>query len=152
MTNSNSKVSITPSQITVKGEASVLNKLTELSVATIDEKHVQSDVWIYEIVPPDGVYLSSADQTATVSIEHIGTELKSIVIDNFTVENPNGLKYELQNKSITVTIRGPSFILTYITAVLLLPQYAIQLDKAVSGTSTVPVEIAINNTLGGVVY
>ena len=95
----------------------VLNKLTELSVATIDEKHVQSDSMVDEIVPPDGVYLSSVDQTATVSIEHIGTELKSIVIDNFTVENPNGLKYELQNKSITVTSRGPSFILTYITAV-----------------------------------
>lgn len=150
--DSNSKVSITPSQITVKGEASVLNKLTELSVATIDEKHVQSDSMVYEIVPPDGVYLSSADQTATVSIEHIGTELKSIVIDNFTVENPNGLKYELQSKSITVAIRGPSFILTYITADSITATVRLNFDKAVSGTSTVPVEIAINNTLGGVVY
>ena len=75
-----------------------------------------------------------------------------MVIENFTVENPNGLKYELQNKSITVTLRGPSFILTYITADSITATVRLNFDRAVSGTSTVPVEIAVNNTLGGVVY
>ena len=42
--------------------------------------------------------------------------------------------------------------MTYITADSITATVRLNFDKAVSGTSTVPVEIAINNTLGGVVY
>lgn len=140
----NSSVTVTPAEIEVKGEVSVLEGLEKLSVATIDEKHLSGDTFVQPIVLPDGVSKVSDADTATVRISHIGTALKSIVITDFDVHNPNALNYEIQNSSLTVTLRGPVSALAEITGETVTASIELNFDKSVNGISTVPVKISIS--------
>ena len=140
----NSAITVTPAEIEVKGEVSVLEGLEKLSVATIDEKHISGDTFVQPIVLPDGVSKVSDADTATVRISHIGTALKSIVITDFDVHNPNALNYEIQNSSLTVTLRGPVSALAEITGETVTASIELNFDKSVNGISTVPVKISIS--------
>lgn len=140
----NSAITVTPAEIEVKGEVSVLEELEKLSVAAIDEKHLSGDTFVQPIVLPDGVSKVSDADTATVRISHIGTALKSIVITDFDVHNPNALNYEIQNSSLTVTLRGPVSALAEITGETVTASIELNFDKSVNGISTVPVKISIS--------
>ena len=122
----------------------MLEGLEKLSVATIDEKHISGDTFVQPIVLPDGVSKVSDADTATVRISHIGTALKSIVITDFDVHNPNALNYEIQNSSLTVTLRGPVSALAEITGETVTASIELNFDKSVNGISTVPVKISIS--------
>ncbi|NCB28406.1 MAG: hypothetical protein EOM63_01400, partial [Clostridia bacterium] len=56
------------------------------------------------LVLPEGVINVYGIDTAVISIRHIGTETKDIVIDKFTVINPEKLDYELLDEFITVKV------------------------------------------------
>lgn len=146
----NSAVTVTPSEIEVKGEVSVLAELDKLSIATIDEKHLSGDTFVQPITMPEGVIKVSEADTATVRISHIGTELKSVVITEFNVNNPNSLNYELQSSSLTVTLRGPVSELTDITNETVTASIDLNFDKSVNGISTVPVKINISGASAAV--
>lgn len=143
----NSAITVTPAEIEVKGEVSALEELEKLSIATIDEKHLSGDTFVQPITLPDGISKISDFDTATVRISHIGTALKSIVIDEFDVSNPNALNYDLQSRSLTVTLRGPVSVLADITNETVTASIDLNFDKSVNGISTVPVKINISAAL-----
>lgn len=143
----NSAITVTPAEIEVKGEVSALEELEKLSIATIDEKHLSGDTFVQPITLPDGISKISDFETATVRISHIGTALKSIVIDEFDVSNPNALNYDLQSRSLTVTLRGPVSVLADITSETVTASIDLNFDKSVNGISTVPVKINISAAL-----
>lgn len=146
LNSSNSEVTIMPASVMVKGEVSALEGLDEITVATLDEKRISGET-VQKIVLPEGVDFESEETTATVKVTHIGTELKSVVIDtaDFIVDNPNNLEFELQSETLSVTLRGPADALAAITEENIGATLKLNYDKEkVSGALNVPVEITIS--------
>ena len=148
----NAKITITPSEITLKGESSVLDAIDRLNIMTIDEKTVGSDKIVRPITLPDSVYSVSGEENASVQIEHIGTGWKNVVIDNFTVNNPNNLKYELMTQSITVTLRAPENYIPYITSNSVSAVVELDYDNTTVGTVAVPVKFELMEIYDNKVY
>lgn len=113
--NKNVKVTITPSVITLKGEPSVLKDIESINIATLDEKkYITNSTQNVSIDIPDGTTSVNAETSAVISIEHIGTSTKQIVVKNVSFINATGLVCELQTENLNVTLRGPYSLLSKI--------------------------------------
>ncbi len=49
--------------------------------------------------------MTDGTETATISVRHVGTSLRTMTVDNITVENPSNLSYELVTESVEVKLR-----------------------------------------------
>lgn len=143
LTSKNSVITITPSSVTVKGEPSTLDALDEITIATLDEKHLSGDTMTQKIVLPDGVYMTDGTETATINVKHVGTSLRTMTVDNITVENPGGLSYELVTESVEVKLRGPTEALAELTSDSVKATLELSFDKSVTGSSSVPLKITV---------
>lgn len=148
----NVKITISPSEITVKGESGVLDAIDQLNIMTIDEKKISSDTIVRPITLPDSVYSVSGEENASVYIQHIGTGVKNIVIDNFKINNPNKLKYEMLTQSVNVTLRAPEHYLSYITSNAVSAVVDLDYDNTTSGTVAVPVKFEFTEIYDNKVY
>lgn len=145
----NSKITVSPESVTVKGDPNVLAGIESLTVDVIDEKSLVSgdSIRMVNVIPPDGVEIEDKTASAVVRVEHIGTVTKNFTVSNFTVKGASGLKYEIRTESITVTLRGTLSELGKITerdisAVIDLTEYA---DSQVNGSITEAVEISVSS-------
>lgn len=143
----NSKITVSPESVTVKGDPNVLAGLESLTVDTIDEKSLLSgdSTRMVDIVAPDGVEIEDGTESAVVRVEHIGTVTKSFTVDSFTVTGASDLRYSVTTESVTVTLRGTLSDLGKITerditATVDLSGYA---DSDVSGSITEALEISV---------
>lgn len=143
----NSKITVSPESVTVKGDPNVLAAIESLTVDVIDEKTLVSgdSIRMVNVIPPDGVEIEDKTTTAVVRVEHIGTVTKNFTVNSFTVKGASDLKYEIKTESVTVTLRGTLSELGKITerdisAVIDLTEYA---DSQVSGSITEAVEISV---------
>jgi len=112
----NVKVSISPKKITLRGEPSVLDDISSIYVATIDEKSILANsTQNVSIVLPDGVTQVESLSKATITIEHINTVTKELPITSINLLNSNGLDCEIMTNSLNVTLRGPYSMISGIT-------------------------------------
>lgn len=106
-TEENTRITIDPETVTVRGDPAVLAEMEELVVTTLDEKAITGDSsLIVQINVPDTVTLDEESATATVAIRHIGTITKTFNVKNINVSVDSGLEYEVLTSSIAVTVRG----------------------------------------------
>lgn len=143
----NSKITVSPESVTVKGDPNVLAGLESLTVDTIDEKALVSgdSIRMVNVLPPDGVEIEDKTTAAVVRVEHIGTVTKSYTVSSFTVKGASDLKYDIKTESVTVTLRGTLSDLGKITerditASVDLTEYA---NSEVSGSITETLEISV---------
>ena len=148
LTSKNSVITVTPSSVKVKGEPSTLDSLDKITIATLDEKHLSGDNMTQKIVLPDGVYMTDGTETATISVRHVGTSLRTMTVDNITVENPSNLSYELVTESVEVKLRGPTEALAELTSDSVKATLELSFDKSVSGSSSVPLKITVSGADG----
>lgn len=107
----NSEIRVVPETLTVRADPKVLENVTSLSIATLDETQLGDNVTqIVTISLPAGVENVSGTDTASISVRHKGTVKKSLAISNIRIENPNNLQYSAASDSVNVTFRVPAEI------------------------------------------
>ena len=136
----------------VRADPKLLNGVESLEVATIDEKQItSSETQIVTIMLPAGVENVSGSTTATISVTHKGTERKSVVVQDITIRNPNGLSYTLITDSVNIVLRAPSSIAAEITAADI--RLSAELNySGVTGVVQLPVTVAVADKYKDSVY
>ncbi len=151
--STNSRITISPASIQVRGDPDVISSMDSVSLGQIDEKKITGDeTKSMAIMLPDGVENLSGTTTATVTITQIGTTTKKLNVTDINVVNPNGLEYSLERNSLTVTFRGTKTMLDMLSS----RNVSLTLDlgylNKTSGTVSVPVTVNVQSTLSGKVY
>lgn len=151
--STNSRITISPASIQVRGDPDVISSMDSVSLGQIDEKKITGDeTKTMAIMLPDGVENLSGTTTATVTIIQIGTTTKKLNVTDINVVNPNGLEYTLERNSLTVTFRGTKTMLDMLSS----RNVSLTLDlgylNKTSGTVSVPVTVNVQSTLSGKVY
>lgn len=151
--STNSRITISPASIQVRGDPDVISSMDSISLGQIDEKKITGDeTKTMAIMLPDGVENLSGTTTATVTITQIGTTTKKLNVTDINVVNPNGLEYTLERNSLTVTFRGTKTMLDMLSS----RNVSLTLDlgylNKTSGTVSVPVTVNVQSTLSGKVY
>ncbi len=109
--NSGARVTIEPSTIEIMGEVSIVENISRIEIATIDDSAMLQDTSFEAIFTlPDGVECPDGIEKATVNVTHTGSMTRDIWMniteDNLTVKNPNGVTYMLMQPYVTFTVRG----------------------------------------------
>ena len=117
-TGDNVKKTIEPSVITVAGDASVLDGLNTISLATVDlSDYISFPTTDYNIVLPNDVECLSKETTAAVSLEITGLETKLLTVTNLSYSGlAEGYTASIMDTSSIVTVRGPEDILNQVSA------------------------------------
>lgn len=145
----NSSVTLSANSVYVKGDAALVNSLDTIVVTTIDEKKVDDDETIsVKLTMPEGIENLSGVEFVDVTVSNIGTTTRKMMlpIDYLAVENPNGAVYSIDDKFISVILRGSNAELYELPYLSVTPKLDLSLyDESTSGTVTVPVTIEINS-------
>lgn len=116
---SNTTIEISPAKIRLSGGEAVLEELGDsimlgkINLAEIAKNHTQT----YVITLPEGVTNETGVTEAEVTITFTGLSTREIVVENIkTVNVPEGMEAELITERFTVTVRGPSTVISKLTA------------------------------------
>lgn len=147
--SNNTTVTVTPSKITVRGEASAVDAITSIVVSTVDETQITDDTVINaKIVLPDGVENLSGYENVTVDIKHTGTVTKKFAVGTekmFVINAPENKMYEIGESVVNVLVRMDknSSYSAYMTS----DDIAVTLDLSeygdVTGRHNVPLSIVL---------
>ena len=109
---------ITPATITVVGDATALDGLNSISVATIDLSNYESfPTTDYSIILPNDVECLSGETTATVSLSFAGLETAYFNVSNLSCINaPEGYTPTIMEQTSVITVRAPAEILSQVSA------------------------------------
>lgn len=126
----NAEIKVVPETLTVRADPKVLEGVTSLTVATLDETKIGDNITqIAQISLPEGVENVSGTETASISVRHKGTVKKTLAIYNIRVENPNDLEYSAATEMVNVTFRVP----TELADTLLSADFSVVGELAYSG-------------------
>lgn len=153
----NSMISVEPSEITLRGEPAQLSSLNEIRVAVIDEKSLtgQTSTFSAFIKTPAGVTIEEGGDTATVTVTQIGTVTETYLVnpEDILVVNPKKIAYSLPQDSLILTLRGNPFRLSLLGTDNV--HVSIDLTNIVGAegsTVSVPAEITFSDPVDGFVY
>ena len=109
----NSKITINPASVTIKGEPSVIRGIDKIVVATLDEKCFVDNTakQNVSIVSPEGATIISGETSAVINVEHLSTAVKRFTVENIQFIQIGGLEYELKTKTLNVDVRAPITLL-----------------------------------------
>ncbi|MGI6743693.1 MAG: YbbR-like domain-containing protein [Eubacteriales bacterium] len=145
-------VTINPETITIKGETDDLDAISELNLNVIDETKVTTDTVVQKVVMPEGVTNISGTEEAVVSIVFKDTTEKTLVVNNISVNAPDGLNYELLSDSINITVRGGKQFIGYINSRDITASVNLSFLSGSSGETSVPVLVTISDSYKKHVY
>ncbi len=148
----NSEITVSPSSIKIKGDPDVLSKITSIGLP-LDEKTVDGNsVLSVEIPLPEDVENVSGTVSASLKIVHKNTETREIVVTDFNILNPNGIKFTPPT-GISVTFRGTKTALSLLSSNNITANIDLGACPNTPGTThEVPVTIEIAKALSGTVY
>ncbi len=151
--DSNAEVVISPATILLKGEASALRPIEELSLGILDEKNIYEGTFNYRITLPEGTESVHGIQyvQATLKLKDVST--KQLIVKKFAVNNPNNLNYELLTETINLTLRGDTRYISFVSASAVEVQVDLStLRENITGDFTVPVTFKINSMYEDYLY
>lgn len=105
--DSNVRVDIQPRELRVKGDPSVINRLSELVVVTLDEKMIRGNV--VQVVPldlPEGLLAADGTESVSIGVSHINTYTTVFMVTDIDITGDTKVNYEILDRSIAVTVRG----------------------------------------------
>lgn len=114
----NADISMSPSVLTVFGEASAVDKLpNEYIIAKIDEKNSPDSfkVGIASDLFGESIEIQSAASEVVITVSHKKTVTTQLMfgVDDIKVNNPHGLTYTLPKDGLIVTFRCSTDKLSY---------------------------------------
>ena len=101
------RIALSPSTLTVRGDPAVIDRLSELVVATIDEKKIAGDST--QLVPlnfEDGITAADGTENVLLTITHVGTYTAVFSVTDIDVPGAVGIRYEILDTSLSVTVRA----------------------------------------------
>lgn len=104
----NTRITIDPPQVTVKGDPNVLSKLDELTITTLDEKNIKSDsTLMVKLNLPDNVTLADGEPSSVnVRVQRIGCATRSLTVKNIELTGTQGMDCTLLTTALSVTVVG----------------------------------------------
>jgi len=107
----NVKIGITPSELTVRGDPDVLESMTELVVATLDEKEIgatltQNITQRVSLELPETLSATDGTENVTLDITHLNTFASVFYVTDIDVIGAENLQYQILENSIAVMVRG----------------------------------------------
>lgn len=151
----NVNIIIDPATVRLRGKVEDVNRIEEIQLAVLDEKKLGvSNVTYssYTIQIDDDIENVDGKETALVQIEQFGTSNKTLILSQFGINNPNGLKYNLNTESIAVTIRAPSKYIAVLDSAVISGVVDLANYTNSTGVISVPLDISINGAYSGEVY
>lgn len=151
---SNTQITIEPATVRLKGEPSVLEAFTSITLPAIDETKITTGSVNLPVTVPDGLVNVDGVTSATVTIRHKGTVTADVVIqkDEFSVYNPSAYSYTVLTDRIPVKLRMPSGYATNLTDTVITIKADFSGMEQPSGRMEVPVSISVTAVNGAVVY
>ncbi len=143
-TEDNCVVEIEPKSIQVAGDTTVLQKLNQIVVATVDLSSFATTYETTVTIPLDNDVRNLSGVTeATVRISIRGLETQKLTVTNITTSGTNR-HVEVTTTSLEVTVRAPSDTISQITADNVRVVVDLSNYKATSGTVAVPAKVYID--------
>lgn len=156
LNDANANVTITPSQITVKGDPQLLEDFDSYPLIELDDTKVTDNYSrLVKLTLPEGI--SDADRigNVTVTVTHVGTSTKPMTVetDDFHVIAPDGMEYAFPDDIFNFVLRGPDSLITRIRPELIQVTVDLTHYAQMSGTADIPVTITPTSpALVGKVY
>lgn len=145
----NAVIEVTPPAIRIKGDADAVDSADWSYM--LDEKMIASDrTYNVAVTLPDSVINADGVTSATISVKHIGTVTKTVIVDQFEVINPSGLVYEIEQPSIQIAVRGSEALLRYLSSASI--HAVVDLTSRKAGSVLVPVTFTFDGPYDGAVY
>lgn len=139
----NVEITVSPSEIKVKGSSSEVSQLSEYAIV-IDEKKTSDDSsYVEQVNLPSGIENVDHIENIEVSIRHRNTQVTDIIVEQFKLKNPNNLNYKINTESITIRLRGPVDVLTSVDPEKITAVFDLSTMSEGAGTVSVPVSISI---------
>ncbi|MBR6650317.1 MAG: hypothetical protein IKL36_02790 [Clostridia bacterium] len=150
--DSNSKITISPATIAVKGDPVVLDRINEISTATIDETKMLGDsTLILGLIVPNNISIASGETSSvSVTVNHIGTSTRNIAVDDINVIGAKDIDYSLQTAVVNITLRGPSDVLELMDEKNIVATVDLTGYEDTEGVISVPLSVAIKDSEYGV--
>ena len=150
----NSKITITPASVTIKGEPSVIRGIDRIVVATLDEKLFIDNTakQNVSIVSPEGATIISGETSAVISVEHLSTAVKRFTVENIQFLQIGGLEYELKTETLNVDVRVPITLLSKIKAEHISATVNMSNHNPGDGVTVLPVIIDFSDEFEDSVY
>jgi len=104
----NTKVTITPAQITLSGAAEILEDVNTITLDTIDlTSFVSTFTETYAIAIPNGVTNLTGTAEATITLQVLGTSTARLSVSNIRTQNvTDGYAATIVTQSLDITVRG----------------------------------------------
>lgn len=147
----NTKITISPEILRIKGEVNTLKDIKSLLLLPIDEKNTTDNFYTTITLPNNIINVDNIEQ-ANISIKRINTSDKQLIIDNIVVNNPKNFDYDLLDESLIITIRGNTQYVNYISAKDVQVEIDLSYINNATGKTSVVVNIAISDNYSKHVY
>ena len=118
-TEENTEITINPATIRLSGGEAVLEELGDIiMLGKINLAEIpRNQTLTYVITLPEGVTNETGVTEAEVDISFTGLATRDIVVEQFRIVNvPENMNAELITERLTVTLRGPSTVISKLTA------------------------------------
>jgi len=145
----NAEITVIPSQVTIKGDESAMNTDSLLAPIILDEKKITGNSYgrTVTLQPAEGTFIASGAGEVQINVEvDPSVQTMDILVTDIEVTGASGIRYEVEEDEILVTVRGPMEKLSRlrpsdIYAEVDLSGYSMQ----TSGTVTKTAEIVIDS-------
>jgi len=146
----NTRVSITPSIITVSGDPEIIKDYNTIMLGTIDLTMFDlTYAETFSISIPNGFINQSGETEALVTVEVLGLEIGYHSVSNlFIINEPAGLDASFVTESVDVRLRGELADLNAITPMNI--RIVADIKDLGPGTSRVPAKIYLDGDVGDV--
>ncbi len=144
-TDANVTYDISPTHVTISGDASVLDTVNTINLGNIDLGNLlTSGTYEFSILLPNNVKNVSGEETATVYVEVHGLETKTIRVSTIEfAQVPEGFTAEAVTQTQQITVRASSEDIDSITSSNVHAVADLSGISANAGTYTVPLSIEI---------
>lgn len=148
----NTRITVSPSSLTVRADPALLADVESFEIATIDEKKINgNETQMVAIHLPSGVENLSGTTSASITVTQKNTTKKSLVVGDISIKNPNDLRYTLLTESVNLVLRAPSDLADLLTDADV--RLSAELNySGITGVVQVPVTVTVSDTYKHEVY
>ncbi len=135
---------VTPSTVRIAGPESDMELLNQIVVDTVDTSKIEYyENYTKELTVPTGIKLLDEVESVSVVVRIEDSVTRRFTLREFTVENADGAQVQVQDRSLTVKVRGLSDDIMSISDADIRAVVDVSAVVATKGTVSVPVTFTV---------
>lgn len=144
MNADNAEITVSPAMVTIKGEPSVISRISNITVATFNEKTIVDNVKTFTGIelPESDSYSYVDESTVNVTVKQVGTATKNFIVSNIEVASGTN-SIEISDRQINVRLRGPEEMLSQLTSADIKVTASVADYASGSGKVSVPATVEV---------